>query len=282
MDLFKYRKNILPDHSKLVASVSGGRTSMFMAYWIKTSGLFKNIHVRFIFANTGKEKEETLIFINECDKRFNLNIVWIEAAIRQKKKKGVGYKIVNFKTASRNGEPFNDLVSKFGIPNNNFGHCTRDLKRRPILKATKAILGYNVYTAIGIRQDERNRINRKTAKEDRYIYPLVDVFPIDEKFIREWWDSQSFDLQLKDYQGNCDLCFKKSLRKKLTILKENPEIAKDWSRWESKSEHVFDRHEYTIKELLELSKQPFKIIIDKHEKRTGTRDIDIGAACLCK
>lgn len=282
MDLLKYRKNILPDYSKMVVSVSGGRTSMFMAYWIKTSGLFKDIHTKFIFANTGKEREETLDFVNECDIRFNLGVIWIEADIRPKKGKGTSYKITNYKNAKRKGEPFDTLVKKYGLPNNNFGHCTRDLKRVPIIKATKALLGHNVYTAIGIRQDERNRINRVSAKKDRYIYPLVDVFPVNEKFIREWWDSQDFDLQLKDYQGNCDLCFKKSLRKRLTILKENPSIAKDWEKWENTSEHTFDRNEYTVGELIEMSKLPFNLVQDKHEKRTGTKNIDIGAACICK
>jgi 3'-phosphoadenosine 5'-phosphosulfate sulfotransferase (PAPS reductase)/FAD synthetase len=30
------------------------------------------------FQNTGKEMPQTLEFINECDKRWNLNMVWLE------------------------------------------------------------------------------------------------------------------------------------------------------------------------------------------------------------
>lgn len=69
MELINYRRAILPDKSKLLVSLGAGRTSMFMAYFIKNSACFKGIHTKFIFANTGKEKEETLEFLNECDKK---------------------------------------------------------------------------------------------------------------------------------------------------------------------------------------------------------------------
>jgi hypothetical protein len=41
--------------------------------------------------------------------------------------------------------------------------------------------------------------------------------------VREFFGASRIDLGLKDYEGNCDLCFKKSLKKRLTIIKENPE-----------------------------------------------------------
>ena len=57
----------------------------------------------FVYANTGKEKEETLVFLNKLDLHFNLGIVWIEAKVNPIKGKGTEYTIVDFNTASRNG-----------------------------------------------------------------------------------------------------------------------------------------------------------------------------------
>ena len=73
----------------LVCTFSGGRTSAFMAQLLKELPKYKEYEKLFVFANTGKEKEETLEFINRCDKEWNLNIVWIEAKVIHEKGKGV-------------------------------------------------------------------------------------------------------------------------------------------------------------------------------------------------
>ena len=212
----------------LVCTFSGGRTSAFMGQFLNTYDKYKDYDKVFLFANTGKEKEETLKFIDQCDKQWNLNVVWLEAKINKEKGKGTDYKIVNFKTASRNGEPFEEMLKVYPMPNPFVSNCTRELKQTPMNKYIKS-LGYDkVITAIGIRFDERHRKSIK-AKEQGFVYPLCDEIKVDNKFIRNWWDKQCFDLQLKDYEGNCDLCFKKSLRKRLTIIKEKPESAQWWS-----------------------------------------------------
>ena len=217
----------------LVCTFSGGRTSAFMGQFLNTYNKYKDYDKVFLFANTGKEKEETLKFIDQCDKQWNLNIVWLEAKINKEKGKGTDYKIVDFKTASRNGEPFEEMLKVYPMPNSFVSNCTRELKQRPMDKYIKS-LGYDeVITAIGIRYDERHRKSLK-AKEQGFTYPLCDDIKVDSHFIRTWWDKQCFDLQLKDYEGNCDLCFKKSLRKRLTLIKEKPHLAKWWSNMEDK------------------------------------------------
>ena len=77
-----------------------------------------------IFANTGKEREETLEFVNMCDIEFSLNVVWIESVQNHGKRQSASFKIVNFESASRKGEPFEDMIKKHGIPNKVFPHCT--------------------------------------------------------------------------------------------------------------------------------------------------------------
>lgn len=275
----------------LVSTFSGGRTSAFMAILLKEMPKYKDYQKVFIFANTGKEKEETLEFVEKCDKEFNLNIVWLEALVNKEKGIGTTYKIVSFKTASRNGEPFKDMLDKYAMPNNFASNCTRELKLYPINKYVKD-LGFNeVITAMGIRYDERHR-KSNFADEQNVIYPLCDDLKVDAIFIRNWWDRQCFDLQLKDYEGNCDLCFKKSVRKRLTLIKENPEIAEWWLKMENKytTERIprFDlRTNLSIEQLVKKSQQPFRTIQDQHElnkTQTGLFDakLDNETDCFCK
>ena len=275
----------------LVCTFSGGRTSAFMGKFLNEYDKYKDYEKLFVFANTGKEKEETLEFIEKCSKEWNLPIVWLEAKIINEKGKGTTYKIVDYETASRNGEPFVDMLNKYPIPTSFASNCTRELKQRPIEKFVKDLGFDEVITAMGIRYDERHR-KSLNAKEQNIIYPLCDDIKVDNLFIRSWWANQCFDLQIKDYEGNCDLCFKKSLRKRLTIIKENPNIAKWWLDTENKysTEKVprFDlRSNKSIEEIIELSKQPFKTVEDVYElsKKQGNlfeEELDIETDCFCK
>lgn len=271
----------------LLISFSGGRTSAFMTKFLKERYPDRNIHI--VFANTGKEREETLEFVDECDRRWNLGIVWIESVIHPEKGIGVSFKVVNFETAARNGEPFESMLSKHGIPNQAFPFCSRELKQYPINKYIRS-LGYKDWDiAIGIRADEEHRVNRKTAKAERKIFPLVDDIRVDAEFIRNFWDKQCFDLKLKDYQGNCDLCWKKSDRKLMTMVVEEPKRLDWWRQMEKKygkGEFVFFREKKSADALMEKSKQPFEPAIDQHElnKKQPQFDfmMDKEEACVCK
>jgi len=269
-----------------VVMTSGGRTSMFLAKYIKENTKYKN--VLFVFLNTGKEKEETLAFIEKCDKEFNLNVIWLEAKIIHEKQIGTTYKIVNFKTASRNGEPFEEMLKKYPLPNNMASNCTRELKLRPVEAFIRNnYKDFEVYRIIGIRADEQHR-KSNNATNEKLLYPLCDEIKVDAKFIRNWWENQTFDLELKDYEGNCDLCFKKSLKKRLTIVKENPKIAEWWEKMENKysSETIprFDlRTNKSIAEIKELAKKPFTQAKDLHElSKTQIELFNFETDCFCK
>lgn len=122
--------------------------------------------------------------------------------------------------------------------------------------------------ALGIRLDEPKRLTPKP----NIIYPLHREFPTTKLIVNQWWSKQQFDLQLKDYEGNCDLCWKKSKRKILTLLLENPSRMHWWNTMELKygdyiptgqSSHrqlpiTFFRDNESVLELLEESKLPFK------------------------
>lgn len=273
--------------NKILMSFSGGRTSAFMCKLILEHPKYKHYKKLFVFANTGKEREETLCFVDKCDKEFDLNLVWVEADISPTKGEGTNFRVVDFEKASRNGEPFEQLNKKFGLPSKLWRHCTRDLKEVPIHKYAKSIFGKDYLTAIGIRADEKHRLGSDPKK----IYPLAEI-GIDEKIVRSFWDRQTFDLELKDYQGNCDLCFLKSTRKKLTIISENPSVADWWNeqelKYQNEKQSKFDVYrDNSIIDLVELAKQPFRKALDKHEVDLQQQylfepEMDLEFDCFCK
>lgn len=156
----------------LLVSFSGGETSAFMAQWLNRH--YQNYgyeNIVFVFANTGLESEKTLEFIERCDRHFQLNVQWIEAQVIYEYKKGTRFYPTNFDEASRNGEPFEAVIKKYGIPNQANPHCTRELKGAPISAFGKQWFnGEKYHTAIGIRNDEIDRMNVK-AKQMGFIYP---------------------------------------------------------------------------------------------------------------
>jgi len=206
----------------LLVSFSGGETSGFMAQWLnnhhKKLG-FENIC--FVFANTGQENEQTLLFTEKCDKAFNLGLVWVEAKVNPKKGEGTKHNIVDFKSASRNGEPFEDVISKMGVPNFPNPFCTNYTKLYPIESYAKEYFkGEKFATAIGIRIDEIDRVSA-SRKDRNLIYPLVQNIPMSKQKVNFWWSQQSFRLELKGYQGNCKTCWKKSDAKLYQLAKED-------------------------------------------------------------
>jgi len=238
----------------------------------------------FLFANTGKEREETLRFVDYCDKRWDLGVVWLEAKVHPEMGVGTTYKVVSYETASRNGEPFKAMIDKYGLPNKSAPICTKELKTRPLDKWVRDNVSGPWKYVIGMRADERGRTQGQRAAVS--IYPMVTLFPTFEVQVRNFWAGQPYDLELKDYEGNCDLCWKKSRRKRLTILEENPHIAEQWQKWEENSEYVFDRDGFSIARLLEYAERgKFHRAVDLlevQEDRNLFTNIDAESSCFCR
>ena len=195
----------------------------------------------FVFANTGLENEQTLEFVERCDKHFKLGVQWVEADVQQGYRKGTRYYSTDFDHASRNGEPFEAMIKKYGIPNQANPQCTRELKGAPIASFGKNWFnGEKYHTAIGIRIDEIDRINAK-EKEKGFIYPLISskMIPSTKPMINFFWSSMPFRLELKGYQGNCATCWKKSDKKLYQIAKENPKSFEFMDKMERKYGNFF-------------------------------------------
>lgn len=222
---------------KILISFSGGRTSGYMTKMMmdRYSDEYEFIVV---FANTGQEHEGTLEFVHNCDRYFNFNTVWVEAIINPEKGKGIRHKIVTYETASRTGQPYEDMIKKYGIPNQAGPFCSNYLKRYPIESYMKSIGMKNksYKTAIGIRTDETRRVS-KSAGVRNIIYPLVDMIPSDKQDVLDWWEDQIFDLDIPEHHGNCVWCWKKSFSKLLDIMEVTPSAFDFPARMEA--EHGF-------------------------------------------
>lgn len=207
---------------RLLVSFSGGQTSGYMAKVIKDAYESNYDEVVYVFGNTGQEDERCLQFVDRCDRQFGLNVVWVEAVVHQGERKGTTHRVVTFETASRNGEPYEAHIQKYGIPNMKFPHCTRELKRNPIRSYAES-LGWEGYdTAIGIRTDERRRVSNG-ATADKIVYPLLDWFPSDKQDVNSFWEDQNFSLGMLEHEGNCRWCWKKSNSKLLRLMTEQPD-----------------------------------------------------------
>jgi|SRR6056297_3041352 len=270
----------------LQVSFSGGRSSAMMCYILKNFKKFDNYHKVFLFANTGKELEETLVFADQVDKLFNLNLIWLESKVYHGERKRTSYNIVDFKTADRYGNPFEEVIIKYGLPSKMYRHCTRELKIKPMESYMIDNYGKDFKTALGMRIDEPSRIK----PYDNFVYPLAEV-GVNESMVREFWSKMPFDLKLKDYQGNCDLCFLKSTRKKVQVLKENKEISTWWIDMEQKyggnNQPRFDVvRKYTVEELVKISADSTLFARDKFESGKLSKDMfsivdDIDFDCFC-
>jgi hypothetical protein len=250
----------------LLISFSGGETSAYLAKWL-LDNKSNNYNMQFVFANTGDEEEKTLEFIKECSIKWKINIVWVESLVNKNVRKSSGHKIVNFNTASRNREPFISVIDKYGIPNQNFLHCNRELKLNPIKSYIKSIGWKDYKTAIGIRTDEIDRVNINRKKLG-LIYPFISMKPTTKSEVSYWWSKQDFRLNLKSYKTNCKTCWKKSDKVLADIYKENPEyfeFNKEMEKRYGKNKYTFFRKGRTTEELIKDLKKINSKPIDKHK-----------------
>jgi len=270
---------------KLLVSFSGGETSAYLAKWL-IDNKSENYDMVFVFANTGDEEEETLKFVDLCASKWNIDIVWVEAVVHHGERVGSTHKVVDFNTASRNREPFKEVIKKYGIPNQNFLHCNREMKLNPIKSYMKSI-GWKKYkTAIGIRVDEFDRVNKNRVKQ-RLIYPLVSDKPTTKQEVSNWWSTQDFRLKLRSYNTNCRTCWKKSDKVLAQTYRDNPKYFDSNKNMESdygQGKYTFFRNGRTTDELILDLNNINSIPEDKHKDKNFqtnifTESCDIYSIC---
>ncbi len=211
---------ITPTKPVLQVNFSGGRTSAFMAKRIKDrwGDLYELI---FLFANTSFEDHRTLDFVDSVDRHFDLGIVWLEAVPAYGERASCGHRVVSYETAARNGEVFDAVAAKYGIPNKVFKWCTRELKENAMNSYMRSIGKSDRQIAIGIRADEPRRIS-PNASAHGIIYPLAHEWPTDKQEVLDYFEQFDWDLSIREHLGNCRACFQKSDRKLAAVYRDDP------------------------------------------------------------
>lgn len=243
-----------------VINFSGGRTSAYMAKKLIDEGGEYLV----TFQNTGKEMPQTLDFINECDKRWSLNIVWLEFRF------GNGWEVVTYETASRDGRPFTEAIEhkKQFLPNQMIRYCTQLMKIETLKRYLKSI-GVTDYTSFnGIRYDEPRRWNKIKNSDLDIELPLVK-WKTTKKDVLDWWKLQDFDLMVNEPYGNCDCCFLKGKGKLSIIAKEKPELFQWWIDAENKANATFKKE------------TTYTNILNKSQTQIGLWDNDPSFECFC-
>lgn len=239
-------------------SFSGGRTSAYMLHEILRAHdgrLPMDVHV--VFANTGKEREETLRFVIECAVRWGVHVHWVEHRLGKP-----GFALVDFNSASRQGEPFATLIAKKKrLPNWTERWCTASLKVEPMHAFMRA-QGHDVghfAEVIGLRDDEGLRIFKglERAERDgrRVVYPLARA-KVRKADVMAFWKAQPFDLHLASHEGNCDLCFLKGRGLRKRIIRDNPAVAEWWQEQEERLDQFFDRRDRVAGLVEEVRRSP--------------------------
>ena len=187
-----------------VVSVSGGRSSLLMAYLVKEkySHLYENIY--YVFANTGVEHPDTYRFLLGGSSALGINIISIRSVVTMESGVGTGW--MNTPLAP-DREIFADMVYKYGRPNTTRRHCTRVLKAEAIRAWCRDNIKSEYVTALGIRSDEPKRLTRQD--NHKFIYPLADT-DMDRDDVEDFCKPFSWDLTIPKQLGNCTFCWQKS------------------------------------------------------------------------
>ena len=301
----KRRNPFLLDRPARVA-LSGGRTSGLMAWKIREAfgGTIPD-DVYFTFANTGREVEETLRFVQEMDARWRLRVRWVE----YERDKGAplikpgteshsrpligchSFRVVDFVAADRSGVPFEEVTQVKAeyrahvkdeppvLPNPTDRWCSGELKHRTMHRFMQSI-GVDEYTcAVGLRFDEPKRVRdmlKNTTGSIEYVCPMADA-GLTEQVVLDFWSNQPFDLELEHdpelgtFEGNCDLCFLKNRKKMARLLQVRPEAFDWWAEMEERTGQTFRRDRPNYRQMADQ-----RVSLAMCE----TPDEDLGV-CLC-
>jgi 3'-phosphoadenosine 5'-phosphosulfate sulfotransferase (PAPS reductase)/FAD synthetase len=228
-------------------SFSGGRTSgMMLQRVLDAWGGTMPVGGHVVFANTGREHAATYDFLEDVERHW-CPVTWLEY-------RPSGFAVVTADTASRDGQPFAELIAKRKyLPNPITRFCTSDLKVIPMRKYM-ASLGQDDFTSIiGLRADEPRRVARLRSDPTRDIaMPLADA-GVTANDVRAFWREQPFDLRLPNDDpafGNCDLCFLKGAARVERVIRAEPERAAWWVEQERLRDARFRKDRPTYAQML--------------------------------
>jgi hypothetical protein len=256
-------------------SFSGGRTSAYMLWRILQAHggtLPDDVHV--CFANTGKEREETLRFVHECSVRWGVRVRWLEWRSRLKRTPvAERFEEVGFNSAARDGEPFAALIdSKKALPNQEHRWCSEHLKVQ-VMHNFMENEGYAEFVEmIGLRADENWRVIKMLARneiEGRNCRAPLASARVTVRDVMAFWSEQPFDLGLRPVDGNCTLCFMKGRKNIGSLIREKPELADWWLAQEARTGATFSSRHSVAEIVRSVETQPTFEGFDEFDAECG-------------
>jgi len=265
-----------------IIGVSGGRSSaMLLRRIVRAHGGRLPPYVHAVFANTGKERPETLDFLARCAEAWGVDLRWIE------RDRDEGFVEVTYETASRAGEPFAALIAeKRYLPNATERTCTEGLKVEPSAAFMRA-QGYESWTSVvGFRRDEGHRVARVRAREsaeepEEPVQLALDIdvgrarkprkrrrqewtsaFPlyaarVGKADVLEFWRAQPFDLALRPWESNCDGCPLKPIAVLERTERERPGTLAWWAEQEYRVGATFTKGRTYLRVIEQAQRPPF-------------------------
>lgn len=169
------------------------------------------------------------------------------------------FAVVDYASASRNKEPYQamllareayrdyvkDLPGVLPCPPQRI--CTGTLKIGVLWRYVKALWGltkpseFNV--ALALRADETSRVDSAAARDvecGEPFFPLADA-GVRAADVAAFWRAQPFSLGMRQYEGNCRLCFMKKAHAVAHLIRERPDSADWWAAWEERTGDRFRR-----------------------------------------
>lgn len=261
----------------LMVTVSGGRSSAMMARHIQTSEKYKNFKKVYVFCNTGMERYETIQFLKDIEKYWDIPLVKIEGVYSNVMGEGVKYKIVDWDNLNMTAKPFSEMIAHknkgifSGMPSKDAPYCSENLKTCVAKKLCDDLFGVNNYIkAIGYRKEDMpKRITFAEIKEDKKrIFPLLTDFesPVGQLYLNDWWDKQPFKLGIHGKFGNCELCWKKSDANLIDVIRNGTRFIDWYKEHEEKYGNTSFRGRKSIMDLVKLAEQPFTPEIDFNQE----------------
>lgn len=265
-------------------TVSAGRSSgLMLRMTLDRNGGLPNDGIA-MFCNTGKEEEASLRFVRDMSLNWGIPIVWLEY------REDAGFAVVDFESASRNGEPFEAVIKQRGgvLPNPVSRYCSSEMKTRTMHRYLRSIGIDEWDTFLGIRGDEPSRVHKfrvnphPETKSETVRLPLADL-DITAHVVGEYWRNSTFDLGLpnmngKTMHGNCDLCMLKPAHQVFSLIAEKPERAIWWAQAEEKAAEVATGNGRFFR----ADRPSYMQMIDYQKQQIDMFDRDEQAiSCLC-
>lgn len=219
--------------------------------------------------------------------------------------------------AARRGEPFRAFLEALRTYRAARGRgpvapwarqriCTAYLKIR-VQRSFGASLWPEWSAAVGLRADEPERVARLSVRENKHpkevlVAPLA-VAGVTKADVLRFWSRQTFDLMLREHEGNCTKCFLKSESELADSFAEYPDDNDVWLGMEADF-GVFGKHglpyatiaaeapmrRELIRPMVRAGLEPappegfdprrFRLLVLQERRRL--REGDIGFSCACE